>query len=75
MPTIQKCSGLLPHGAPPFAELRGIFLLLVFEGTAVSVYQRDENGLFAGVTKRLGGNREPEQATVAEDTCAETASP
>ena len=37
--SVRVCSHMVHHKIPR-TKLRGIFLLLVFEGTAVSVYQR-----------------------------------
>ena len=56
------------HHKIPRTKLRGIFLLYVFEETAVSVHQRGREQLAAEVTAACGGNREPEQAQRSQRT-------
>ena len=54
--SVRVCSHMVHHKRPR-TKLRGIFLLLVFEGTAVSVHQRGREWLAAEVTAACGGNR------------------
>lgn len=54
--SVRVCSNMVHHKIPR-TKLRGIFLLLVFEGTAVSVYQRGREWLAAEVTAACSGNR------------------
>ena len=56
------------HHKIPRTKLRGIFLLYVFEGTAVSVHHWGREQLAAEMTAACGGNREPEQAQRSQRT-------
>lgn len=48
--SVRVCSHMVHHKIPR-TKLRGIFLLYVFEGTAVSVHQRGREQLAAAVTE------------------------
>ena len=54
--SVRVCSHMVHHKIPR-TKLRGIFLLYVFEGTAVSVYQRGREWPAAEVTAACSGNR------------------